>query len=144
MPTVKEFLRETTGLHTCDRRSSRTYIHATYPGYVIPPEFAEEDPLWSPEERESDSALDARVTRLLDDVFATDRNTWVSFTSHSGAIAGLLRVLGHRAFALRTGAVLPVLVRAEIVRGQRDEREGGGSGEVGMRPPECIGEVEGK
>lgn len=51
--------------------------------------------------------------RLLDDVFGNDGSSFVSFTSHSGAIGSLLRVLGHQEFRLATGAVIPVLVRAE-------------------------------
>lgn len=52
---------------------------------------------------------------LLDDVFSHDDSTYISFTSHSGAIGGILRVLGHRQFSLVTGAVIPVLVKAETV-----------------------------
>jgi hypothetical protein len=36
----------------------------------------------------------------------------VSLTSHSGAIASKLRVLGHRDFPLPTGGMIPVLVKA--------------------------------
>ena len=67
--------------------------------------------------RESDSALDARLKILLDDIFEHDNATFMSLTAHSGAIAGLLRVLGHREFRLVTGSVIPVFVRTEIVSG---------------------------
>ena len=40
-------------------------------------------------------------------------------TSHGGAIAAILRVVGHRPFELRTGAVVPVLVRAQTVKGEK-------------------------
>ena len=65
--------------------------------------------------RESDEVTDARVRVLLDDILANDKNTFISLTSHSGAIAALLRVVGHRVFRLQTGGVIPVLVRAEWV-----------------------------
>lgn len=54
---------------------------------------------------------------MLADVFENDRSTYVSVTAHSGEIASLLRVLGHRAFSLGTGAALPVLVKVRDVKG---------------------------
>ena len=68
--------------------------------------------------RESDTHLDARMKALLDDIFSNDSHTYISLTSHSGAIGGLLRVLGHITFNLQTGGVIPVLVRAETARGR--------------------------
>lgn len=75
--------------------------------------MSEEDELWEAGHRETNAEIDARIGRLLDDVFGTDGSSFVSFTSHSGAIGSLLRVLGHQEFRLATGAVIPVLVRAE-------------------------------
>ena len=118
-----QLLRETNGLHTCDRRSSRTYIHTTYPSYRIEPGFTEKDELWAADLRESDSALDARLKVLLDDIFEHDNATFMSLTAHSGAIAGLLRVLGHREFRLVTGSVIPVLVKTEVVSGEEGPRK---------------------
>lgn len=115
IPLVKELLREVNGVHTCDRRSSKTYIHSEFPDYIFEAGFAENDELWNPDVRESDPAMDARLQDLLDDIFTHDDSTYISFTSHSGAISGLLRNLGHRAFPLQTGAVIPVLVKAETV-----------------------------
>ena len=69
--------------------------------------------------RESDSALTARLGELLDEVFSHDESTWISMTSHGAAIAAVLRVVGHRPFSLRTGAVVPVLVKAERVTGEK-------------------------
>jgi len=117
IPEVKELLREVNGVHTCDRRSSKTHIHADFSAYLIEDGFAENDELWSPDIRESDPHMDARLKTLLDDIIAHDGGTYVSFTSHSGAISGLLRVLGHRPFGLSTGSVIPVLVKAETETG---------------------------
>ncbi len=64
VPEVKELLREVIGIHTCDRRSNKTYIHANFPAYTIEPGFAEEDELWSPDIRESHSIHDVRVLRV--------------------------------------------------------------------------------
>ena len=113
-PVVKELLRETIGIHTCDRRSNRTYIQSHYPFFTIEPGFTEADELWSANIRESDEVTDARVKVLLDDIFTNNASTYVSLTSHSGAISALLRVMGHRVFRLQTGGVIPVLVRADM------------------------------
>ncbi|KAL4741399.1 histidine phosphatase superfamily [Aspergillus similis] len=39
----------------------------------------------------------------------------ISITAHSGEISSILRVIKHQAFKLSTGAVIPVLVRAEEI-----------------------------
>jgi len=118
VPVVKELLREALGVHTCDRRSSRDYIVKNYPGYVIEKGFAEVDPLWDPDVRESDAQMDVRLKTLLDDIVTNDGNTFISLTSHSGAISAMLHVLGHRPFGLQTGGVIPVLVKVDTVEGQ--------------------------
>ncbi|CRG88154.1 putative phosphomutase PMU1 [Talaromyces islandicus] len=132
-PVVKELVRETIGIHTCDRRSPKSVITSEYPQYIIEPGFAETDPLWDAQLRESDSARDARLKRFLDDVFMHDENQFVSFTAHSGAITSVLEVVGHRRFGLQTGGVIPVLVKAEKVAGREPEREI----EPPTRAPKC-------
>ena len=110
-PTVKEMLRETMGVHTCDRRSTRGYIHDAFPDWAIEPGFAKGDELWRADHRETWDEHDVRTKVLLDDVFSNDDSTVVSFTAHSGAIASLLRVIGHRTFKLPTGSLIPVFVK---------------------------------
>ncbi|KAH8596523.1 phosphoglycerate mutase [Bisporella sp. PMI_857] len=117
IPQVKEMFREAIGRHTCDRRSNKTYIHESFPSYTFEVGFAEEDPLWDPAYRETSSAQDARSKTVLDDVFGNDSNTYISVSAHSGEISSILRVIGHRAFRLSTGQVIPVLVRQDIVEG---------------------------
>ncbi|KAL8826890.1 MAG: hypothetical protein Q9191_003525, partial [Dirinaria sp. TL-2023a] len=118
-PEVKELFREGISGHTCDRRGSKTYIHRAFPSYIIEPGFAETDPLWEALHGETNVDQDLRSKTVLDAVFSSSshkRETYVSITSHSGEIASLLRVLGHRVFPLNTGAVIPVLVRAQTIR----------------------------
>ncbi|MCJ1338970.1 hypothetical protein MMC09_004259 [Bachmanniomyces sp. S44760] len=115
-PVVKELLREVNGVHTCDQRSPKSEIQRRHPKARFESSFTEKDELWQPDERETDAKVDERLKRLLDDVFENDHASFVSFTSHSGAIASILRVLGHRKFPLVTGAVMPVLVRCEVGR----------------------------
>ena len=114
-PIVKELLRETNGVHTCDRRSSKSYLTAKFPGFTIELGFSEEDELWNSEVRENSSEQDARMRVFLDDLFEHDESTYISLSAHSGTIASLLRVLGHRIFRLPTGAIIPVLVKVERI-----------------------------
>jgi broad specificity phosphatase PhoE len=134
-PVVKEMIREGIGIHTCDRRSSLSYIRTTYPHYLVESEFSETDPLWVPDLREPGSAQTIRLRGLLDDVFGSDRSTWISVTSHGGTIQSILRVVGHRAFGLGTGGVLPVLVKVERRDGLRPKERV----VEWERKPECVG-----
>ncbi len=119
-PEVKEMLRECIGIHTCDRRSNKTYIQSTYP-YRIEPGFAEEDPLWLPDLRESDPAMTVRLKHFLDDIFKHNSDTVFSLTAHGGAVGAMLRAVGHREFPLKMGAVIPVLIKAELLPGEEPE-----------------------
>ena len=111
-PLVKELLREVLGVHTCDRRSSRTVIHKAYPKWRIEGGFSEADVLWKADHRETHDEHDIRTQRLLDDIFGNDERSVLSLTAHSGMIASLLRVTGHREFGLPTGGLLPLFVKA--------------------------------
>jgi len=119
-PYIKELLREALGVHTCDRRSTKTHITNTFPQVSFEPGFEEQDTLWEKDYREPSSARRYRLAMFLDDVFETDGNVWLSLTSHSGAIASILEAVGHRKFALQTGGVIPVVVKAERVDGHRE------------------------
>ncbi|KAH8685948.1 histidine phosphatase superfamily [Tricladium varicosporioides] len=124
-PLIKELIREAIGAHTCDMRSTKTEIQKAYPDWPIEHGFAEEDPLWDAELRETDQAMDIRLREALDDIFSSDDKTFISISSHSGAIGSILRVLKHRSFSLGTGQVIPVLVRAEMVHGEGPSRAKG-------------------
>jgi hypothetical protein len=106
-------LRETMGEHTCDRRSTKSAIATDFPRFRFEPRFTEEDELWDPKVRETDEHRDRRLLALLNDIFAADENVFLSLTAHSGAITSILEVVGHRKFPLATGAVIPVVVKAE-------------------------------
>ncbi|KAF2877169.1 phosphoglycerate mutase family protein [Massariosphaeria phaeospora] len=117
-PIIKENFREGISAHTCDRRRPRSAIHAAFPTFRFERNFAETDPYWRALFAEQPQTQDVRSKVALDDVFATDRSTVLSVTSHSGEIASLLRVLGHREFRLATGASLPVLVKVTAMWGE--------------------------
>ncbi|TVY38403.1 putative phosphoglycerate mutase [Lachnellula subtilissima] len=122
VPTIKELFREELGVHTCDRRSSKSIIRENYPSWPFEAGFKEDDPLWDAEHRETNEAMDIRLMQALEDLFSNDKSTYISISSHSGAIGSILRVLGHRGFSLGTGQVIPVLVKAEQVAGEGPPR----------------------
>lgn len=114
-PIVVERAREGSGIHTCDRRSSVTYIKSRFPTFITnaDPLLTEEDTYWDPIYRETNEALTIRQAKLLDSIVTKDKNERISITAHSGAIAMFLHAIGHQKFGLGTGAVIPVLVKAE-------------------------------
>ena len=119
-PLIKELLREALGVHTCDRRSTRSQIGAAFPHVTFEPGFSEADELWKADYREPASARRYRLGVFLDEVFGTDGGVVISMMAHSGAIGSVLEVLGHRRWALETGGVVPVVVRGRRVEGRRD------------------------
>lgn len=116
-PIIKEKLRETLGIHTCDRRSTRTWIQGRYPDFTIEEGLSENDELWKPDTRESLVEHGFRVQELLDDIFTHEEETVISFTAHSGAIRTLYAVTGHRDVWVGAGALVPILIKAERLRG---------------------------
>jgi hypothetical protein len=132
-PYIKELLREALGVHTCDRRSTKSYIAKTFPHVTFEPGFSEKDALWEADYREPSSARRYRLARFLDDLFGEDPKVFLSLTSHSGAIGSILEVVGHRRFALETGGVIPVVVKAVRVEGEREVPEK----EPSEGPPVC-------
>lgn len=77
---------------------------------------------------------------LLNDIFASDDNAFVSLTTHSGAITSILEVTGHRKFPLATGAVIPVVVKAEKIGRPAPPRHGSGPDPVVMSLAEKAAE----
>jgi broad specificity phosphatase PhoE len=115
-PIIKEFLREFIGVHTCDRRGTKSKIRSLWPAYTFEANFNETDNLWEPDYRETGAMNINRMKLLLDDIFAHDKNTFISGTSHGGSIGSLLYGVGHTGFSLNTGGIVPVFLKA--VRGE--------------------------
>lgn len=111
---IIEDLRETHGVHTCDKRRTRTYIEQTFPDFDIEKELIEEDILWDPEVRETHAEVDARMKRVLDMIFDKDQEQFISFTAHGGIVSAVLRVINHRQYILLTGGVIPIVVKSSI------------------------------
>jgi broad specificity phosphatase PhoE len=112
-PIIKELIRERLGIHTCDRRRTRTWILDNHPGFETEMGFLEQDALWRPDVRETLEEHAGRVTVFLDDLFANESAPIVSVTAHSGTILALYEAIGHAEVRLEPGAIIPVLVKAE-------------------------------
>jgi hypothetical protein len=115
----KQKLRETLGVHTCDRRSSKTYLTETFPEFGFEKGFTEYDELWDPDVRESNAERDLRLGEALRGIVENDDSTYITISAHSGTITSILAVIGHRDFGLKTGAVIPVVVKVERGDGSR-------------------------
>lgn len=116
-PLIKENIRETTGVHTCDKRLTKLELEKKYGklGLIFEDGFEEEDIYYDPEVRETVPHQAKRVFESFVEIFeSTDRkDSFVSVTSHSGTIRASLLALGHREFMIGTGGMIPVFVKAE-------------------------------
>ncbi|KAG7665707.1 uncharacterized protein J8A68_000727 [[Candida] subhashii] len=127
-PYIQENWRETMGVHTCDKRSSRTIIANKYEdkGFIIEPGFAEEDIYYQDDYRESVGEQALRINKALQQLFNEyPSDEIVSITSHSGSIRAQLLAVGHRSFAVGTGGMIPVFVKAtKVSKKKKDESKG--------------------
>jgi broad specificity phosphatase PhoE len=114
-PAVKELLRERLTDHTCDRRSTRTWIKSNYPSYIIEPGFAEEDTSWKPDRSEPTGEHVARKQTVLEDIFSSDYSQFISLTIHSYAMSAILRACGSEEFRIAEGSAIALVVRGEKV-----------------------------
>ncbi|KAG0697290.1 histidine phosphatase superfamily [Suillus ampliporus] len=111
---IVENLREGNGVHTCDKRRTRTYIKRSFPDFDIEEGFIEEDELWDPEVRETHEEIDARMRRVLDMIFDKDQEQFISFTAHGGIVSAVLRLTKHKQYILPTGGVIPMVVKSSV------------------------------
>ncbi|KAI4717450.1 phosphoglycerate mutase family protein [Aureobasidium sp. EXF-10727] len=118
IPIVKELLRETNGVHTCDRRGDSSVIRKDFPTYVLEQGLPETDVSWTATHRETPAEHILREHICLEQIWdeQSNRGMFLSLTAHSGTIAAVLGAVGHRRFALPTGGVIPVAVRGEKLR----------------------------
>ncbi|KAJ6483138.1 histidine phosphatase superfamily [Mycena sanguinolenta] len=117
---VVENCREEHGEHTCDKRSTRTHIESTFSfnredelHFEFEPGFAETDTIWLPDVRETKLQAAERAKGVLDRIFSeNDEALFISITAHSGIINAFLHAMGRARYALPTGGVIPVVVKA--------------------------------
>jgi len=109
-------LRETLGVHTCDRRPPRSVIAARFPSFRIEECFTENDELYNPDLRETLDERRIRLASAIEEIFSTDDSIYIAISGHGGAIRSILEVLGHRDFELKTGGILPVVVKVSMAQ----------------------------
>lgn len=77
------------GVHTCDKRINKTDIAREHPGWTIEAGFTEVDELWLPDIRETNDEHVVRTREVLNELFATDENTFIGVTGHGGVMSVL-------------------------------------------------------
>ncbi|PYI01124.1 putative phosphoglycerate mutase [Aspergillus sclerotiicarbonarius CBS 121057] len=113
-PLVKEGLRERLTDHTCDKRSSVSWINRYYPSFLIEDGFSEEDQLWSPFLSETTEEHVVRKQGVLENIFERDPNPIIALTIHAHAIGAILRACGaEKEFHVQEGSTIALLVRGE-------------------------------
>lgn len=70
--TPPQDLHETTGVHTCDMRRPKSVIQEQYPFLLFENGFAENDPTWTPDHRETFAEQDVRSKKALDKMIMAD------------------------------------------------------------------------
>ncbi|ODV94658.1 hypothetical protein PACTADRAFT_44199 [Pachysolen tannophilus NRRL Y-2460] len=124
-PLIKEDIRETIGVHLCDKRSPRRVIEERFAkyGFIFEDNFEEEDVLYKSNWRESVLEQGVRLNKFLQFLFEkewdadlaktkTEQDVFVNVTSHAGTTRSLLLVLGHPRFTIAAGGMIPVAVKA--------------------------------
>jgi broad specificity phosphatase PhoE len=107
---IKETLREMIGLHTCDRRSTKSLLANTFPTFAFEPSFTEHDILWDATYQETGTQEAMRLRFALNEIFATDPHTHIGITAHGGVIGAIFRAVGRRDFGVVTGGFVPIVV----------------------------------
>jgi len=115
--TVMENCREGNGVHTCDKRKTRTYIATSYPRFIIEDGLTELDELWSPTVRESAADVAERARKVLDVVFQNDTDAqFISITTHCEFINGFLTAVGRQLrpnFYVPTGGCIAAVIKSQ-------------------------------
>lgn len=110
-------LREQCDSYTHTRRSTKSWIQATYPAFEFEDGFTEKDGIWKVDIEEDDDQITRRQKAFLDHVFENlPEATVISATAHSGTIHYLNRVVRGPLVGLKPGDLAPLLVRRQVRR----------------------------
>ena len=107
---VTEGLRETLGVHTCDRRSKRSILQNKFPQAIFEP-FPEDDELWQANFRETEEEITVRMSEWLRGLVAKHDGHVVLLATHSGAIRALYRAVGHPDVWPAQASLNPLLIK---------------------------------
>jgi broad specificity phosphatase PhoE len=115
-PKILECLRENfVDRHTCDRRSSKSIIAKEWEskGWTIDEDMDEKDMLFESTYKETSEEMTTRVEDALSLVFdSSEGQDVINITSHSGTMQALCRAVKHDDFKVKTGGMLPLLIKA--------------------------------
>ncbi|KAF8961574.1 histidine phosphatase superfamily [Flammula alnicola] len=101
---ILENFREENGVHTCDKRRTRSYISGYKPHFTIEERFEEYDQLWHPTIREMKAEVAQRAGKVLDRIFEMDtEHPFISITARAGFINEFLTAIGGGPVPLPTG-----------------------------------------
>ncbi|KAK1923437.1 histidine phosphatase superfamily [Papiliotrema laurentii] len=114
--TFIEGLREHLILHDWNRRRSLSRLKENWPTYVVPSDMTEADQLflaqWEMGRDETEEELLARTSVALQHILhASEGKTYISVTSHSGAIRGLQNAANAPRNDLKPGELVPLVIR---------------------------------
>ncbi|TYZ64976.1 hypothetical protein PybrP1_005768 [[Pythium] brassicae (nom. inval.)] len=90
-----ELCREIMGVHTCDKRVSRSQLARKFPRVDVTRVADEEDVLWSPTHRETDEEIQARALVFLQQLFDAVPERFVAVVTHSKFMRCLYDALLH-------------------------------------------------
>ena len=113
-PLVKEDLRETIGLHMCDKRAKKSDFLKVFKqwGFTVEDGFPEEDIYHKDEWREPLSEQSLRADNFLQFLYENYPNDSTVYTaSHAGEIRAFITALGHRQFTIPTAGLIPIVVK---------------------------------
>ncbi|ODO11795.1 hypothetical protein I350_00579 [Cryptococcus amylolentus CBS 6273] len=112
-------LRERLHVHQCDERSSRSALQLDFPLFEYTTGTAEEDELWQPQEtrgRKTEDELTTRSGGGMDQVLdVSEGATFISITSHPGALWGVYKILGVPPKSLVVGEMNVLVLRVKKV-----------------------------
>ncbi|KAK5714902.1 putative phosphoglycerate mutase pmu1 [Elasticomyces elasticus] len=115
---VSEGLREIYGIHTCDRHGSRADLQSAFDFVRFDDDVPTVDDAWQPDLRELPDHAEARLRSWLERRFRVGNDTFISATTHTGAIRAIYRAIGHPDVWVARGSLTPLLVRETVSGGQ--------------------------
>lgn len=113
---ILECLRENfQDRHTCDQRSSKSVIMKEWQeeDWIVDKNMDEEDTLFASNYKETTEIMTERVQDALSLIFDMAKtDDVINITSHSGTMQSLCRAVKHDDFKVKTGGMLPLLIKA--------------------------------
>ncbi|WRT64041.1 uncharacterized protein IL334_000968 [Kwoniella shivajii] len=114
---VIENIREHLHVHLCDSRCPITILKPQFPSFVYPENMVDQDESWKPAEvrgRETEDELVARRGEGIKEILEKSKDvTYISLTSHSGALRGIYKSLNVPARSLVVAEMNVLVIRVK-------------------------------